>query len=103
MGITNHLCADDHVGLDLKDDEIETFYNAVNDWIGGILNPLQIFNPLKKYSKSRKAFNYLVSKIERKIDSLEENGPDGSSGVPARNGSTAKGRARASWALSAAA
>lgn len=67
-----------YVGLDLKDDEIETFYKAVNDWIGGILNPLQIFNPLKKYSKSRVAFNYLVSKIERKIDSLKENGPDGS-------------------------
>ena len=67
------------LGLDLKDDEIETFNKAVNDWIGGILNPLISLMPVgKKYTNTGKAFNYLVSKIERKLESLEENGPDGS-------------------------
>lgn len=67
------------VGLDLKDDEIDTFYRAVNDWIGGILNPATSFFPkLTKYRKVGKAFAYLISKINDKLDSLERNGPDGS-------------------------
>lgn len=66
------------LGLDLKDDEIETFFNAVNDWIGGILNPLVGLLPGKRFTKAGKAYAYLVSKIEQKLDELEKNGPDGS-------------------------
>ena len=68
------------LGLDLQEDEIDTFYDAVNDWIGGVLNPFVALLPqkLKKYTKGRKAYGYLVSKIERKLDDLERNGPDGS-------------------------
>ncbi|KAL7534806.1 hypothetical protein ACHAWF_004958 [Thalassiosira exigua] len=66
------------LGLDLKDDEIETFYNAVNDWIGGILSPLTMLLPGLKHTKAGKAYSYLVSQIERKMGDLEKNGPDGS-------------------------
>lgn len=68
------------LGLDLQEDEIDTFYDAVNDWIGGVLNPFIALLPqrLKTYTKGRKAYTYLVSKIERKLDDLERNGPDGS-------------------------
>ncbi len=67
------------VGLNLKDDEIDTFYGAVNDWIGGILNPVtSIFPMLTKYRKVGKAYDYLISKIDNKLESLERNGPDGS-------------------------
>jgi cytochrome P450 len=67
------------VGLDLKDDEIDTFYRAVNDWIEGILNPaMSIFPKLIKYRKVGKGFTYLISKIDDKLDSLKKNGPNGS-------------------------
>mmetsp|Transcript_31473 Transcript_31473/g.66202 ORF Transcript_31473/g.66202 Transcript_31473/m.66202 type:complete len:592 (+) Transcript_31473:165-1940(+) len=66
------------LGLDLKDDEIDTFYKAVEDWIGGILNPFKTLLPGKRFSKSGKAYGYLISKIEEKLDALKTNGPDGS-------------------------
>ena len=67
------------LGLDLKDDEIDTFYEAVNDWIGGMLSPItSIFPFFNKYRKCGKALTYLISKIDDKLDSLKRNGPDGS-------------------------
>ena len=64
------------LGLDLKDDEIKNFYDKVDDWIGGILNPLNMILPGKRLRKSGKALKYLMSKIERKLNDLEKNGPD---------------------------
>lgn len=66
------------LGLDLKDEEIEMFTQAVNDWIGGIMNVFVSILPGKRFTKSGKAFAWIVSKVERKIDDLEKNGPDGS-------------------------
>ncbi|KAL9186167.1 hypothetical protein ACHAXT_005405 [Thalassiosira profunda] len=65
------------LGLDLKENEIADFFKAVNDWIFGILSPTSLL-PGTRYTKAGKAFAYLVSKIERKMDDLEKNGPDGS-------------------------
>jgi cytochrome P450 len=63
----------------LKDDETETFNNAVNDWIIGCFKPLLwLFLPGKRFSKSGKAFKYLVSKIKTRLEELEKSGPDGS-------------------------
>ena len=67
------------LGLDLKDDEVDTFNKAVNDWIGGILDPRTALLPMfTKYRKVGRAFNYLISKIDNKLQSLEKDGPDGS-------------------------
>eukprot|EP00584_Thalassiosira_punctigera_P004368 CAMPEP_0172536614 /NCGR_PEP_ID=MMETSP1067-20121228/8353_1 /TAXON_ID=265564 ORGANISM="Thalassiosira punctigera, Strain Tpunct2005C2" /NCGR_SAMPLE_ID=MMETSP1067 /ASSEMBLY_ACC=CAM_ASM_000444 /LENGTH=608 /DNA_ID=CAMNT_0013321721 /DNA_START=50 /DNA_END=1876 /DNA_ORIENTATION=- len=66
------------LGLDLKNDEIQTFNGAVGDWIGGILNIFTTLLPGTRWTKAGKAYSYLVSKIERKLDDLEKNGPDGS-------------------------
>jgi cytochrome P450 len=67
------------LGLDLKDDEVDTFNKAVNDWIGGILSPQTSLLPMfTKYRKVGRAFNYLITKIDNKLQSLEQNGPDGS-------------------------
>ncbi|KAL7524961.1 hypothetical protein ACHAWF_001152 [Thalassiosira exigua] len=68
------------LGLDLREDKVETFDRKTYDWIGGIINPLRAFYParLSKHTKSHKALAYLVTKIDRKIESLERNGPDGS-------------------------
>jgi len=66
------------LGLDLREDEYQMFYDAVEAWIGGIIDPRVTMLPGMKYTKAGKAYNYLVSKIERKLESLETNGPDGS-------------------------
>lgn len=66
------------LGLDLHQDECQTFYDAVDDWIGGIVDPRVTMLPGMEKTKAGKALAYLVSKIERKLDSLEGNGPDGS-------------------------
>lgn len=66
------------LGLGLKDDEIETFYNAVEDWIGGIIDLRTLLLPGTRFSKSGKAVAYLISKIEEKLEQLEKNGPDDS-------------------------
>jgi len=65
------------LGLDLKDDEIDAFNKATEDWIGGITNLRVILLPAGfENTKAGKALNYLTEKIERKIDDLEQNGPD---------------------------
>jgi cytochrome P450 len=67
------------LGLGLQEDEIETFYEATNDWIGGITDLKVLLLPSRfDKTKSGKALKYLTEKIERKIDDLEKNGPDGS-------------------------
>jgi cytochrome P450 len=66
------------LGLDLQEDEFDTFNDAVNNWILGLLNPFVTVLPILKYTKAGKALEYLTSKIQRKCDSLEKNGPDGS-------------------------
>jgi cytochrome P450 len=66
------------LGLDLKDDEINEFYEAVDNWIGGIVDLRTLLMPNIKHTKAGKGSAYLVSKIERKMDQLERDGPDGS-------------------------
>lgn len=69
------------IGLDLKgDEEIETFHEKVKDWMATFSNFYLTFLPvwLLKKTKAYKAFEYLTGKIEERIDSLLENGPDGS-------------------------
>ena len=70
------------LGLDLREDEIETFDKAVSSWISGLITPLVplviAFPNLFKYTKGGRALNYLVSKINGKIDALLKSGPDGS-------------------------
>jgi len=66
------------LGLDLKEDELERFFKATEDWIGGITNLKTLLLPGFEKTKSGKALVYLTEKIERKIDDLEKNGPDGS-------------------------
>ena len=64
------------LGLDLKEDEIETFFKATDDWIGGVTNLRVMLLPGFESTKSAKALKYLKEKIERKIDDLNANGPD---------------------------
>eukprot|EP00804_Cyclotella_cryptica_P007441 CCRYP_002646-RB/>CCRYP_002646-RB protein AED:0.04 eAED:0.04 QI:395/1/1/1/1/0.66/3/552/469 len=66
------------LGLDLKEDEIEKFFEATDDWIGGITNLRVILLPGFERTKAAKALSYLKTLIERKIDDLNSNGPDGS-------------------------
>mmetsp|Transcript_23489 Transcript_23489/g.46751 ORF Transcript_23489/g.46751 Transcript_23489/m.46751 type:complete len:557 (-) Transcript_23489:78-1748(-) len=66
------------LGLDLKEDEIVQFYEAVDNWIGGIVDLRTLLMPSIKHTKAGKGNAYLVSKIERKMDQLERDGPDGS-------------------------
>jgi len=66
------------LGLDLKEDEIVQFYEAVDNWIGGIVDLRTLLMPSIKHTKAGKGGAYLVSKIERKMDQLERDGPDGS-------------------------
>lgn len=66
------------LGLGLQEDEVETFKKMTDDWIGGITNLRVLLLPGFEKTKSGKALKYLTEKIERKIDDLEKNGPDGS-------------------------
>ena len=66
------------LGLDLKDDEINEFCVAVDNWIGGIVDLRTLLSPNVEKSKAFQGKDYLVSKIERKMDQLERDGPDGS-------------------------
>jgi len=69
------------VGLNLKSkDEIEEFVLAVQNWSGGFLDYLFLFAPrfMVKSSKAYQAKLYLTAMMQKKIDDLEENGPDGS-------------------------
>merc|ERR1740139_1416473 len=67
------------LGLNLKEDEVETFHKNVNDWIGGITNLRVLLKYRVKTSKAGKAHAFLVSLIVDKLNELKESGkPDGS-------------------------
>lgn len=66
------------LGLNLEESEIPSFRQAVNDWIGGLFNLRVLFLPGVQYTKPGRAHSYLVSLINKKIDDLHHNGPDGS-------------------------
>lgn len=64
------------LGLTLSENEIETFKQQVNQWIMGFADLRVVFNIFAKRSPAFRAKDYLVKKIEEKIDYLVENGPD---------------------------
>eukprot|EP00587_Corethron_hystrix_P000373 CAMPEP_0113326132 /NCGR_PEP_ID=MMETSP0010_2-20120614/18292_1 /TAXON_ID=216773 ORGANISM="Corethron hystrix, Strain 308" /NCGR_SAMPLE_ID=MMETSP0010_2 /ASSEMBLY_ACC=CAM_ASM_000155 /LENGTH=377 /DNA_ID=CAMNT_0000186311 /DNA_START=111 /DNA_END=1244 /DNA_ORIENTATION=+ /assembly_acc=CAM_ASM_000155 len=67
------------VGLDLKtENEIETFIEELQTWSNGIVNYVLWFLPrfVIKLSKPYRAKVYLTNLIQRKIEQLEQNGPD---------------------------
>jgi len=68
------------MGLNLKDDERMEFYQAVTIWLSAVSNYLIYFLPkiIMKHTKGHRAKKYLDLVLERKMDSLEKNGPDGS-------------------------
>lgn len=66
------------LGLGLEEDEVRTFERMTDDWVGSIANLRAMLLPGIEKTKSGKAWKYLTEKIERKIDDLERNGPDGS-------------------------
>lgn len=68
------------LGLDLKEDEVDHFGKMVNSWIIGIVSPFNMFFPrfIVRQTKGYKARKYLDNLILGKMDSLNRNGPDGS-------------------------
>lgn len=66
------------LGLDLPEDEIPKFENAVEAWITGMMSVRVLFRIAVKRSPGYKAMLYITSKIEEKIKALEQNGPDSS-------------------------
>ena len=72
------------LGLDISEDELEAFRENTFHWINGMFNPLLMIpglpNFLVKRTKGGRARDYLVSKVEERLDylaTLEES--DGSS------------------------
>lgn len=65
-------------GLNLKEAEIPSFHQAVNDWVGGFFNFRALLLPGTQFTKPGRAYSRLVSLISKKIDELNRNGPDGS-------------------------
>jgi len=72
------------LGLDIEDDELETFEKNISDWINGIFNPLLMTPGISKFvarsTKGGRARDYLVSKLEERLEYLATlNESDGSS------------------------
>mmetsp|Transcript_30186 Transcript_30186/g.61563 ORF Transcript_30186/g.61563 Transcript_30186/m.61563 type:complete len:357 (-) Transcript_30186:18-1088(-) len=69
------------LGLDLLEEEVPLFREKVREWMDGSLD-VRLLMPFKvpglKQMKVYKAREYLVSKVERKIEQLERDGPDSS-------------------------
>jgi len=70
------------LGLDLADGaEVEEFRIQAKNWLEGMTNPL-LYLPFRvpglKRSKGYKAHDYLVSKVEEKLERLDRDGPDDS-------------------------
>ena len=72
------------LGLDIPEDELATFRKNTFDWIKGMFNPLLLIpgvpNFIVKRTKGGKARDYLVTKVEERLEylaTLEES--DGSS------------------------
>jgi len=70
------------LGLDLDEEEDTRFVAEVKHWMKGLLSPIYLSFAfpffILKHTRPYKARLYLVSKIEEKLNKLEENGPDGS-------------------------
>lgn len=70
------------LGLDLKEEDITKFHDAVRDWTGGIMNPILLvpfkIPGLETITKVGRASVYLREKIEEKLKKLEKDGPDSS-------------------------
>jgi cytochrome P450 len=64
------------LGLNLAQDEIEEFYDMVSKWVGGIVHPRTLFRVFPKQTQGYKARQYLVNKIEARIEDLRKNGAD---------------------------
>lgn len=72
------------LGLQIDDDEIEKFRQNTDIWIRGMFNPLMIIpgipNFIRKRTKASRAREYLVSKVEERLEDLAtSNESDGSS------------------------
>jgi len=66
------------LGLDLSENEVDTFKQMVDQWILGFADLRIVFNLFPKRTPAFRAKDYLIKKIEERIDHLEKNGPDGS-------------------------
>jgi len=66
------------LGLDLKEEEIPVFKEAMNTWISGFTSPRIILNIYPDSSPSIKAKVYLEKRIIERIENLEKHGPDAS-------------------------
>ena len=64
------------LGLDLDEDEVEEFYEMVDKWVAGLIDPRVLLNIFPKKTKGYKARMGLEKKIGEKIDKLLANGPD---------------------------
>jgi len=69
------------LGLDLPEDgpDVEEFRRQVKDWLAGLMNPilyLPFSVPFLKRTKGYRAHDYLVSKVEEKLERLDRDGPD---------------------------
>ena len=60
--------------LDLEEEDIKDFQQAVNECIGGMISPCAILKIGIKSTKCYKAMQYLKQKIEEKIQYLEQSG-----------------------------
>jgi cytochrome P450 len=72
------------LGLEIEEDELETFEKNTSDWINGIFNPLLMIPGIPKFvarsTKGGRARDYLVSKLEERLEYLATlNESDGSS------------------------
>lgn len=65
------------LGLELREEDISKFHDAVRDWTSGVMNPFLLV-PFKipgiKFTKVGKASAYLREKIEEKIANSRETG-----------------------------
>lgn len=66
------------LGLDLQEDEISVFQNAVDTWVAGFADLRVVLNVFPKSAPAFKARDYLTRKITERVDYLELNGPDAS-------------------------
>ena len=62
------------LGLEIEEDELETFEKNTSDWINGIFNPLLMIPGIPKFvarsTKGGRARAYLVSKLEERLEYL---------------------------------
>jgi len=64
------------LGLELSEEEIPVFEQNVATWVDGIMSMQVILKIAVKSTPGYRAREYLISKIEERIDQLLEQGPD---------------------------